>query len=72
MAQKVSLRASGYVALHHGELARAWIHPGGLQLADAEAKLNEIKDRHKDIQQLEKSLLVRAWLLAGSRLSSRG
>jgi t-SNARE complex subunit (syntaxin) len=30
-----------------------------VQLADAEAKLNEIKDRHKDIQQLEKSLLVR-------------
>eukprot|EP00045_Choanoeca_perplexa_P009547 m.92413 g.92413 ORF g.92413 m.92413 type:complete len:302 (+) comp14944_c0_seq1:210-1115(+) len=29
----------------------------GKRLADAEAKLNEIKDRHKDIQELEKSLL---------------
>lgn len=29
-----------------------------LQLADAEAALAEIQDRHKDIQALEKSLLV--------------
>jgi t-SNARE complex subunit (syntaxin) len=29
------------------------------QLQDAEAALAEIKDRHKDIQNLEKSLLVR-------------
>jgi t-SNARE complex subunit (syntaxin) len=29
----------------------------GKRLEDAEAALNEIKDRHKDIQQLEKSLL---------------
>eukprot|EP00730_Choanoeca_flexa_P016745 TRINITY_DN7976_c0_g1_i1.p1 TRINITY_DN7976_c0_g1~~TRINITY_DN7976_c0_g1_i1.p1 ORF type:complete len:302 (+),score=93.05 TRINITY_DN7976_c0_g1_i1:194-1099(+) len=29
----------------------------GKRLADAEAKLNEIKDRHKDIQELEKSLM---------------
>lgn len=31
-----------------------------VQLEDAKAALTEIKDRHKEIQQLERSLLVRA------------